>query len=69
MTRFRIDTVEDPAEGMIFAEIYEEPGDRLIARSEAIYHSQEEATKDVIETMRRVWPDKSPFAVDPTLGV
>ncbi len=69
MTRFRIDTVEDPASGMIFAEIYQEPGDQLIARSEAIYRSQEEASRDVIETMRRFWPDKSPFAVDPSIGV
>lgn len=69
MASFRIETVSDPKTSMVFAEAYAEPGDTLIARSEPIFHSHDEAQAEVKGVIQRAWPDRAPDAVDLSIGV
>ena len=69
MARFIIETIDDAHSGMVVAEVIIEGGNEVIIRSEAIYHSHEDAQADVIRVMREAWPDRRPSTVDPSLGV
>jgi hypothetical protein len=69
MSHFRIETVSDPASGMVFAEAYSEPGNKLIVRSEAIFRSHDHAEAEIINMIQRAWPDRNPEAVDASIGV
>lgn len=69
MPGFRIETILDSHSGLIFAEVISDLGDQLIVRSEPMYQSHEEAEAEVIRVVQQAWPDRSPAAVDPSLGV
>ena len=68
MASFRIETLA-AEDGMVFAEVFHEPGLEPIVRSAAIYHSHDEAEAAIISTVRQAWPDTAPLAVDPSIGV
>ncbi len=67
MGHIRIETVSDSDSGMFIAEAFFE--DTLIARSDPQFTSPGEAEAEVVEIIRRAWPDRNPFAVDPSIGV
>ncbi|MEO6248281.1 MAG: hypothetical protein ABIO85_06825 [Sphingomicrobium sp.] len=68
MGRFRIELRDDADTGMVAAEAFGPNGD-LIASSDPIYHSREEAEAAIVETIKQAWPDRSPDAVDHSIGV
>ena len=69
MARFRIETVSDPASGMVIAEVFAEPGERLVIRSEPIFRTHDDAEAEIIGMLQRAWPDRNPEAVDSSIGV
>ncbi len=69
MSHFRIETVSDPATGMICAEAFSEPGASLIVRSEPIFKTHGEAEEAIISMIKRAWPDRNPEALDASIGV
>ncbi len=68
MGRFRIELVDDEKSGMVMAEAFG-PDGAMIANSQPIYHNRAEAEDAIVATIKQAWPDRSPDAVDPTLGV
>lgn len=69
MLRFHIETKVDPHTGLIFAEAFSDVGGGSIARSEPMYRSHDEAGAEVVRLVKQAWPDRTPTAVDPSLGV
>lgn len=68
MGRFRIELVEDAGTGMVAAEAFG-PDGAMIANSQAIYHSRAEAEAAIVQAITLAWPDRSPDAVDHSIGV
>ena len=69
MASFRIETISDPHTGMIVAQAFSGPADDIVATSGAIFHSHDQAEKEVREILQRAWPDRAPDAVDASIGV
>jgi hypothetical protein len=69
MATFRIETIADEDSGLIFVEAFHEPGHAPVIRSKPTYATHEEAEADVLKMMGSAWPDRYPFAVDPSIGV
>ncbi len=69
MIRFRIETIEDPHSGLIFAELFSDATNTSIARSEPMYKTHDQAAAEVATLIKQAWPDRTPTAVDPSLGV
>ncbi len=68
MGRFRIELVDDAKSGMVMAEAFG-PDGAMIANSQPIYHTRTEAEAAIVETIKQAWPDRSPDAVDHSIGV
>ena len=69
MASIRIETVTDPTSGQVFAEVYDGTGSEPVLRSEPAFASHEDLVRQVLEMCRSHFPDHSPFADDPTIGV
>jgi hypothetical protein len=69
MTSIKIETVTDAASGQVYAEVYMDDDAKPIMRSEAAFASHDDLVQEVLEMCRDRFPDHSPFADDPTIGV
>ncbi len=68
MTRFRIDTIDDPDTGHVFAEIRRDPEGTLLARSGPVYASHDEASDRLVEAISKAWPQQPVDPVYPANG-
>lgn len=59
MANFRVETVSHPTNGLVAAEIYY-PNDpsKLLVATDYTYRSHEAAQADVVEIIRRAFPDQ-----------
>lgn len=69
MASIRIETVTDTASGQVYAEVYVDGGSEPMMRSEPAFSSHDDLVQQVLEMCRRHFPDHTPFADDPTIGV
>lgn len=69
MASIRIETVTDTASGHVYAEVYVDDGPKPIMKSEPAFATHDELVQQVLEMCRVHFPDHSPFADDPTIGV
>jgi len=65
MEKFRVETVVDKKTGLIFAELYH-PDDAIVpmAATQPIYPTHEEATSDIVDMMKKSFPDQ-PIKTNP----
>lgn len=68
MATLRIETVENSDDGMILIELRSEAGE-VIAASEPMYRTHDEAVSETSAILKRAWPTSNPFDEDPTIGV
>ena len=69
MASFRIETITDENSGLIFVEAFHEPGAEPVVRSKPSYATHEDAERDIRGMLEKSYPDRFPFAVDPSIGV
>jgi hypothetical protein len=69
MASIRIETVADKASGQVYAEVYSGEGSVPVMRSEPAFASHEDLVSQILEMYRAHFPDHTPLAEDPTIGV
>jgi hypothetical protein len=69
MPSFRIETLTDADTGMLYVEAFHEPGDEPVIRSQPMYKTEKDAEAEILGMFKTAWPDRYPFAVDPSIGV
>ena len=69
MATIRIETQRDAASGLVFAEVYTGDASTPVLTSEKLFSSDDDAVHQILDMCRTRWPDHTPFADDPTIGV
>lgn len=69
MASIRIETMTDAASGQVYAEVYVNADSTPVLKSQAAFDSHEDLIEQVLQMCRAHFPDHSPFADDPTIGV
>ena len=54
---------------MIYVEAFLDPDGTPIVRSEPLYETVEDADAEIVAMLKDAFPDRQPFAVDPSIGV
>lgn len=69
MPTIRIETVADEASGQVYAQVYLDNSTLPVMRSEPDFVSHEALVEEILEMCRTRFPDHTPYAEDPTIGV
>lgn len=69
MASIRIETVTDDASGQVYAEVYSGNDSTPVMRSEPAFASHDDLIAQILEMYRTHFPDHTPLAEDPTIGV
>lgn len=69
MASIRIETVTDATSGQVYAEVYSGSAATPVMKSEPAFASHEDLIGQILEMYRVHFPDHTPSAEDPTIGV